>query len=219
MFLFLFPVRIPPPYFLPLQLRQQGINDQLRQQGINATLQSLRTDVAAFLNDKEYAWSQFHQDDAPNWAAFVLQVGYTSPGGFFVNHTVIEQLHACKSDLTIIQCMPDKTYAFELLSGKSLAMNLTDRHHDETVQRRKANVQGVVQPLFLAQRGMEHIMGTELFSSSLSTHASCLQIDPTVGLGQGAATAERPRLPSSSTAGAPSAGPQHHKPAKVSSPA
>ena len=49
--------------------------DQLRQQGFNASLQSLRTDVAAFLIDKEYAWSHFPQNDAPDWALFVQQVG------------------------------------------------------------------------------------------------------------------------------------------------
>ena len=110
-------------------------------------------------------------------------------------------------DLTIIHSMPDETHAFILPSGKSLTMSLTDSHYDETVQWRNANVQGVVQLLFLAQRGMEHIMGTELSASSLSTHASRLQIDPTVGSGQGAATAERPKLWPPSAAGAPSAGP------------
>ena len=50
-------------------------------------------------------------------------------------------------------------------------------------------------------------MGTELSASSLSTHASRLQIDPTVGSGQGAATAERPKLRPPSAAGVPSAGP------------
>ena len=80
--------------------------------------------------------------------------------------------------------MPDETHAFELFSGKSLALNLTNPHYDETVQWRKANVQGVVQNLFLAHRGIEHIIGTDLLSSSLRTHASHLQIDPTVGSGQ-----------------------------------
>jgi len=103
--------------------------------------------------------------------------------------------------------MPDETHAFMLLSGKSVAMNLKDPQYDETVQWRNDNVQGVVQPLFLAQRGMEHIIGIELLSFSLSTHASRLQIDPTVGSGQGAATDERPRLTLPSAAGAPSAGP------------
>ena len=42
--------------------------DQLQQQGCNTSLQSLRTDVAAFLRDNEYAWSHFPQDDAPDWA-------------------------------------------------------------------------------------------------------------------------------------------------------
>jgi len=178
--------------------------DQLRQQGFNATLQSLRTDVAAFLIDKEYAWSHFPQNDAPNWALFVQQVGYTGPGGFFVNHTVFAAI-ACmynNCDLTTIQSMPNETHAFKLLFGNS-----TNPHYDEKVQWRKANVQGDVQPLFLAQRGMEHIMGTELLSSPLSTHASRPQIDPTVGSGQGAATAARPRVTPPSAAGAPSAGP------------
>jgi len=89
--------------------------DQLRQQGFNATLQSLRTDIAAFLTDKEYAWSHFSQDDTPNWALFVQQVGYTGPGGFFVNHTIFAAI-ACmyNCDLTVIQSMPDETHAFEL---------------------------------------------------------------------------------------------------------
>jgi len=102
----------------------------------------------------------------------VQQVGYTGPGVFFVNRTVFAAI-ACvyDCDLTIIQSMPDATHAFQLLSGKSLALQLTSPHYDETVQWRKANVKGVVQPLFLDQRGMEHIMGTELLSSLLSTHA------------------------------------------------
>jgi len=110
-------------------------------------------------------------------------------------------------DLTIIQSMPDDTHAFQLLSGKSLALQLTNPHYDETVQWRKTNVQGVVQPLFLAQRGMEYIMGTELLSSSLSTHAPRPQIDSTVGSGPRAVTAARPRMTPPSAAGAPSAGP------------
>ena len=36
-----------------------SVADQLRHQGFNATLQFLRTDVTAFLIDKEYTWSQF----------------------------------------------------------------------------------------------------------------------------------------------------------------
>ena len=111
--------------------------DQLRQQGFNATLQSLRTEVVAFLIDTEYAWSHFPQHDAPNWALFVQQVGYTGPGGFFINHTVfrvaaIACMYYC--DLTIIQSMPDEIHTFELLSGKSLALNLTNPHYDDTVQ-------------------------------------------------------------------------------------
>jgi len=46
--------------------------DQLQQQGFNSSLQSLCTDVADFLIDKEYAWSQFLQDDVSNWTLFVL---------------------------------------------------------------------------------------------------------------------------------------------------
>jgi len=109
--------------------------DQLRHQGLNASLQPLRTDVAAFLIDKEYAWSHFPQDDASNWALFVEQVGYTGPGGFFVNHTVFAAI-ACMydCDMTIIQSMPDDTHAFQLLSGKSLTLQLTNPHYDETVQ-------------------------------------------------------------------------------------
>ena len=145
--------------------------DQLQQQGFNVSLQSLRTDIAAFLIDKEYAWSQFPQDDASNWALFVDQVGYTGLGGFFVNHTVIAAIAGMYDcNLTIIQSMPNATNAFQLLSGKSLALQFTNTQYDETVQWRKTNVQGVVQPLFLAQRGTEHIMGTQLLSSPLSTH-------------------------------------------------
>jgi len=109
--------------------------DQLRQQGLNASLQPLRTDVAAFLIDKEYAWSHLPQDDASNWALFVEQVGYTGPGGFFVNRTVFAAI-ACMydCDMTIIQSMPDDTHAFQLLSGKSLTLQLTNPHYDETVQ-------------------------------------------------------------------------------------
>jgi len=71
------------------------------------------------------------------------------------DHTVFAAI-ACMYDcnLTIIQSMPDDTHAFQLLSGKSLALELTNPHYDKTVQWRKANVQGVFQPLFLPQRGM-----------------------------------------------------------------
>ena len=102
---------------------------------MNQSLQPLRTDVAAFLIVKEYAWSHFPQDDASNWALFVEQVGYTGPGGFFVNHTVFAAI-ACMydCDMTIIQSMPDDTHAFQLLSGKSFALELTNPHYDETVQ-------------------------------------------------------------------------------------
>ena len=86
-------------------------------------------------------------------------------------------------------------------------MNLTNPHYDETELWRKANMQSVVQPLFLAQRRMEQIMGTKLLSSPLSTHTSRPQIDATVGSGQRAATAARPRVTPPSTSGAPSAGP------------
>jgi len=182
--------------------------DQLQQQGFNTSLQSLRTDVAGFLIDKEYTWSQFPQCDASNWALFVEQVGYTGPGGFFVNHTVFAAI-ACMydCDLTIIQSMHDDTHAFQLLSGQSLALQLIHHYYQEIVQCRKTKVGGVVEPLFLAQRGMEHIMGTELLSSPLSTHAPCPQIDSTVGSGPRTVTAAQPRTTQPSVAGAPSAGP------------
>ena len=50
--------------------------------------------------------------DATEWATFVEQVGYTSSGGFFVNHIVFAGI-ACmyNCDLTIIQSMPDETPA------------------------------------------------------------------------------------------------------------
>jgi len=103
--------------------------------------------------------------------------------------------------------MPDATNAFQLLSGKSLALQLINTHYDETVQWRKTNVQGVVQPLFLAQRGMKHIMGTKLLSSPLSTHAPRPQIDSTVDSGPRTVTAARPRMTPPAVAGAPSARP------------
>jgi len=51
-------------------------------------------------------------------ATLVEQVGYTGPGGFFVNHIIFAAI-ACMydCDLTIIQSMPDETHAFVLLSG------------------------------------------------------------------------------------------------------
>ena len=54
---------------------------------------------------------------------------------------------------------------------------------------------------------MEHIMGTELLSSPLSTHAPRPQIDSTVGSGPRTVTAARPRMMPPSVAGAPSAKP------------
>jgi len=177
----------------------------------------LRTDTATFLIDKKYAWSHFPQDDAPDWALFVDQVGYTGPGGFFVNHTVFAAI-ACmyNCDLTIIQSMPNDTHAFQLLSGKSLALELINPRYDETVQWRKANVQGVVQKLFLARRGMEHIMGTELLSSPLSTHAPRPQIHPMVGSSLRDVIAARPRMMTPSAAGAPSTGPLAPQASQVS---
>ena len=88
--------------------------NQLQQQGFNATLQSLRTDVAVFLIDKEYAWSHFPQDDAPNWALFVQQVGYTGPGGFFVNHTDFAEI-ACM--MMIIAFITIKSSLVPLIEG------------------------------------------------------------------------------------------------------
>jgi len=109
--------------------------DQLQQQGIEATLKSVRTDTAVWLSGKEYAWNQFPQDDARNWARCVKQVGYTGSKGFFVNHIIFAAI-ACmyNCDLTIIQSFPDETHAFTLLSAKSLADSLTDTHYDETAQ-------------------------------------------------------------------------------------
>ena len=51
-------------------------------------MQSVRTDTAAWLSDKQYAWSQYPQDDACIWETFVQQVGHTGPVGFWVNHIV-----------------------------------------------------------------------------------------------------------------------------------
>jgi len=48
-------------------------------------------------------------------------------------------------------------------------------------------MRGAVQPLFLAQKGMEHIMSTELLSTPQSIHDSRPQIHPTVGPSHGAA--------------------------------
>jgi len=84
--------------------------------------------------------------------------------------------------------MPDKTTAFVLLSGSVFAaQNLSDAHRDETSQWRNKNVRGAVQPLFLAQKGMEHIMSTELLSTPQSSHDSRPQIHSTVGPSHGAA--------------------------------
>jgi len=44
-----------------------SIVDQLQQQSLLVTMQSVRTDTAAWLSDKQYAWSQYPQDDACNW--------------------------------------------------------------------------------------------------------------------------------------------------------
>ena len=108
--------------------------DQLNQQGFHASLQSVRTETAAWLSDKEYAWAQFPQDDAIDLTKIVKQVGHSGPGGFFVNHIVLGAI-ACRynCDITIIQSMPDETTAFVLLSGSVFAaQNLSDAHHDET---------------------------------------------------------------------------------------
>ena len=45
--------------------------DQLQYQGLHATLQFVREETAAWLSDNQYAWSQFPQDDASNWATFL----------------------------------------------------------------------------------------------------------------------------------------------------
>jgi len=144
-----------------------AVVNQLQQQGLHATLQSVREETAAWLSDKQYAWSQFPQDDASNWATFLEQVGHTGPKGFWVNHLVFAAI-ACRynCDLTIIQSMPDATHALVPLSGKLLAMSLTNAHYDETKQWRDHNVPDVVDPLFLAQKGLHHFMSTELLSTS-----------------------------------------------------
>ena len=97
-----------------------SIVNQLQQQGLHVTMHSVRTDTAAWLPDKQYAWSQFPQDDACNWEKFVEQVGHTGPVGFWVNHIVLAAI-ACRynCDLTIFQSMPDDTNAFVPLSGKN----------------------------------------------------------------------------------------------------
>ena len=93
-------------------------------------MRSVRTDTAAWLSDKQYAWSQNPQDDACKWETFVQQVGHTGPVGFWVNHIVFAAV-ACwyNCDLTIIQSMPDDTNALVPLSGKNLELSLTDEHY------------------------------------------------------------------------------------------
>jgi len=112
-----------------------SIVDQLQQQGLHVTMQSVRTDTAAWLSDQQYAWSQYPQCDACNWETFAQQVGHTGPVGFWVNHIVLAAV-ACRynCDITIIQSMPDDTNALVPLSGENLALSLTDEHYDETTQ-------------------------------------------------------------------------------------
>jgi len=146
-----------------------SIADQLQQQGLHVTMQSVRTDTVAWLSDKQYAWSQFPQDDACNWEAFVEQVGHTGPVGFWMNH-IVHAAIACgyNCDLTIIQSMPDDTNALVPLSGKNLTLSLTDEHYDETTQLRHHNAPEDVAPFFLAQKGLEHFMSAELLSTQQS---------------------------------------------------
>ena len=179
-----------------------SIVDQLQQQGLHVTMQSVRTDTAAWLSDKQYAWSQYPQDDACNWETFVQQVGHTGPVGFWVNHIVFAAV-ACRynCDLTIIQSMPDDTHALVPLSGKTLALNLTDEHYDETTQWRHHNAPGDVAPLFLAQKGLEHFMSTEL----LSTPQSILPPRSVAGAGAGQGGARVAGLSGRAPSGMPSA--------------
>ena len=175
-----------------------AIVDQLQQQGFLVKLQSVREDTAAWLSDKEYAWSQFPQDDARTWTTFVEQVGHTGTNGFWVNHTVFAGI-ACRynCDITIIQSMPDDTNAFVLLSGKDLAMSLTDKHYEETKQWRDLNVTGVVDPLFLAQKGLQHIVSTELLSTPKNIpplEVSQLQVQVVVVLVPQACQAGHPQV-------------------------
>ena len=154
--------------------------DQLHQQGIHVTLKSLRGDTAAWLSDKEYAWSNFPQDDAKDWETFLEQVGHCGPQGYWVNHLVFAAV-ACRynCDLTIVQSMPDASqeHAFVLLSGKQLALSLTDAHYAETKKWQDLNVPTGVEPLFLAQRDLEHFLSSELVQA------------PQRGAGGGAAAA------------------------------
>jgi len=108
-------------------------------------MKSVRTDTAAWLSDKQYAWSQYPQDNACNWETFVQQVGHTGPVGFWVNHIVFAAV-AClyNCDLTIIQSMPNDKNALVPLSGKilalSLQMNITMRQHNGDITTRQVTL-------------------------------------------------------------------------------
>jgi len=67
------------------------------------------------------------------------------------------------------------------LSGKNLALSLTDEHYDETTQWQHHNAPGDVAPLSLAQKGLKHFMSTEL----LSTPQSILPPRSAAGAGAG----------------------------------
>ena len=84
---------------------------------------------------------------------FVQQVGRTGPVGFWVNHIVLAAV-ACRynCDITIIQSMSDDTNALIPLSGKNLALSLTDEHYNETTQWRHHNAPGDVAPLFFGSK-------------------------------------------------------------------
>jgi len=148
--------------------------------------------------DKEYAWSYFPQDDAPYWALFVQQVGYTGPGGFFVNHTdfmhvwlwfdnhsVHAQWHSCIS---------------AALGEKSRSeFNQSSLWRDSTIAKGQ---RARCRPTFILgskRNGAHH--GYWIIIITPKHPCFRPQIDPTVGSGQRAATAARPRVTPPSAAG------------------
>jgi len=119
-----------------------------------------------------------------------------------VKHIVFAAV-ACRYNcgLTIFQFMPDDTNALVPLSGKILALSLTDEHYDETTQWRHHNAPGDVAPLFLAQKGLEHFMSTEL----LSTPQSILPPRSVASAGAGQGGARVAGLSGRAPSGMPSA--------------
>jgi len=80
-------------------------------------------------------------------------------------------------------------------------LNLTDEHYDETTQWRHHNASGDVAPLFLAQKGLQHFMRTEL----LSTTQSILPPPSAAGAGAGQGGARVAGLSGRAPSGMPSA--------------